>query len=122
MSYTVPSAADLKARYPAFNAVADSAVSAAIADAATQVDVSIWGEADYDRAIMLYAAHQMTMNGLGATNEAQMSGFRSLSIGSLSLTSSSEASTKVGSGLDATNFGRQFKALLRRNSPGILAV
>jgi hypothetical protein len=70
MAHEVPTAADLKARYPAFADVADATVDIHIADASTTgVDTS-WLEADYAPAISALAAHNMALLNIGAHGEA----------------------------------------------------
>lgn len=115
MAYDVPTAAALKARYPVFSAVDDAVVNAAIVDAQSMVDSS-WIEADYQPALMLYAAHLMTSDGIGATTEAQLAGFKSLQVGSLSLTRSDNAG--AAGELTSTTFGTRFLTYLRRNKAG----
>lgn len=116
MSYTAPTAADLKARFPAFAAVADATVTAALTDATRQVDES-WIEGDFATGRILYACHLMTMDGLGATTEAKLSGFTSLSIGPLKLDRASTAGVSAGQ-LESTSFGVRFKELRRANCGG----
>lgn len=115
MPYTTPTAAQLKTRYPAFAAVDAAVIDAVILEALSVVDTS-WIEADYQPAVMLYAAHLMTMEGVGATTEAQLAGFKSLQVGSLSLTRSDNA-TAAGT-LTSTTFGTRFLDYLRRNKAG----
>ncbi len=117
MPYTPPTVAQFRARYPvAFPATVDDAViEAALAEALSQVDTE-WIEADYQPAIMAYAAHMLTTEGVGATVAAQFSGFRSLQIGSLALTRS-DSGGREGT-LEATVFGQRYLELLSRNKGG----
>lgn len=117
MAYTAPTAADLKSRFPAFAAVADATINDALADAARMVDET-WTEGDFAAARMLYAAHLMTMDGLGKTTEAKLQGFSKLSIGPLSI----ERGTQPGAPgeLNSTSFGRRFIEMRRRNRGGPL--
>lgn len=122
MPYTTPTATQLKARFPAFSGVADPVVTAAISEAANRVDQS-WDETDYQLAIMLYAAHVMTTDGLGASDDTLFAGLRSVTIGPLSFSSVPlDQQSSASGGLKATSFGRRFLELLRRNHPPILAV
>jgi hypothetical protein len=115
MAYTAPTAADLKSRFPAFAAVADDTITAALNDAARMVDET-WTEADFAPARMLYAAHVMTLDGVGKTTEAQLQGFSKLSIGPLSLERATQ-DAQPGE-LKSTSFGRSFIELRRRNRGG----
>lgn len=118
MAYVVPTAAGLKARYPAFAAVADATVTAYISDA--PVDES-WSETDFARAIMLWAAHTMALTGLGTDESPGMaiSGVSRLKSGSL------DVSFNDASGRDPysrTVYGIQYAELLRRNKGGPFVV
>lgn len=115
MAYTAPTAADLKSRFPVFAPVADATITAALNDAARMVDET-WTEDDFAPARMLYAAHLMTMDGLGKTTEAQLQGFSKLSIGPLSLERAAQ-DTQPGD-LKSTSFGRRFIEMRRRNIGG----
>ena len=122
MAYTVPTAANLKARFPAFAAVPDQTVTAAIERAQRQVDQS-WTEGDYGEGIMLYAAHDMTLDGLGTGADAQanaqgLSGFRSIRSGSLSLERASGAGSGDSAGIESTSYGQRFARLRRQNRAG----
>jgi hypothetical protein len=118
MPYTIPTAAEFKTLYPTFAAVADATVDAKIAEASLSVDTS-WIEADYQSAMMLLAAHNMTMDGLGTSTEGSLLGFKSLTVGPLSLTmQDSGARGSIGS----TSYGQRYLKLLRRSHPPVLAL
>ena len=117
MPYTTPWASDLKTRYPAFDAVADATIEAAITDAGRRVDTS-WLEDDYQPAIMALAAHIMTTEGLGSSISAQLAGLKSLRVGPLSLERELSGSLNAGS-LGSTVYGQRFLELLRLNHPGV---
>lgn len=121
MAYSTPTAAELKARFPAFNAVGEPAITSAIGEAERITDAG-WPDADRTLGVMLYAAHVLTLDGLGTGTEAQLAGFKRLKIGSLELEAS--ASIAAGSGpLYQTGYGRRFAELLRRvRGPAILVV
>jgi hypothetical protein len=111
-------AADLKAAFPAFAAVADGQVGYWLTRAARTVDDS-WAEADRDHAQMLLAAHLMVTNGLGTGAEAAAaaagaSGFKSMRSGALSL----DRGDAPTDGYASTQYGRQFAALLALNHGG----
>lgn len=125
MAYTAPTAAELKAMYPAFAAVPDDTVSAYIVRANRMVD-STWTEGDYADAIMLLACHLMTLTGLGAGAEAQvnaqgMAGFKTIRSGQLTLERGSGAGdgSNVPDEWSGSVYGRQFYWLLKRNKPAV---
>jgi hypothetical protein len=115
MSYTAPTAADLKARFPAFSTVDDGVVTSALADAARKVDET-WAEGDFAMARMLYAAHVMTLDGLGTSREAKLLGFKRIKVGTLELERGADGS--VGGGLSSTTYGMRFAELARLNFGG----
>lgn len=124
MAYTAPTATELKAKYPAFAAVADDTVTLYIVDANRMVDET-WTEGDYATAIMLAACHLMVLSGIGAGAEAQvnaqgLSGFQSIRSGSLSLSRGSASdSGGVPKDLAGSVYGQQFYYLLKKNRPAI---
>lgn len=126
MAYTAPTPAQLKAMYPAFEAVANSTVQLYLDRAGRSVDTS-WTETDYADAIMLLACHLMVLAGLGTGAEAEayaqgVNGFSLIRSGQLTL---QRAATSRGnsSGVpelwSGTEYGSQFYWLLRRNKPGM---
>lgn len=127
MPYEVPAPADLKARFPALAGVADAVIAVALAEAQGRVDRS-WPENDYQPALLLYAAHVLTLDGHGTGAEAEMaragaSGFQSMKSGSLSLDRGDGFSaTAGGSDLAQTGYGRRFLEMVRRNFPPVLVV
>lgn len=68
MPYTAPTAADLKARYPAFAAVADVTVTAVLADALLDVGET-WIEDHRAPAMLALAAHWLQSQGANASAE-----------------------------------------------------
>lgn len=129
MAHTPPTAAQLKARYPAFDSVSTDVVTAAISDAGRWVDNS-WTEGDYANAIMLLACHFMYQEGLlhtGGGASPAVSGpvtSRSLGDASVSYASPGASGVKDYSSLDLqrTIYGQRFAAMRRANHPGILTV
>jgi len=115
MAYTAPSAADLKARFPAFSAVDDTVVDSALGEAARKVDET-WTEADFAQARMYYAAHVMTLDGLGTSREAKLLGFKRIKVGSLELERGGDGS--VAGDLASTTYGKRFLDLVRCNFGG----
>ncbi len=125
MSYTVPAPADLAARFPAFAAVPPAALAGAIAEAGARVDTS-WLPDDYPIALMLLAAHILTLDGLGTGAEAAAAaagtlGYASVRSGGLSL---DRARPPRGAAepsiLAETTYGRRYLALLKVNRPAVL--
>jgi hypothetical protein len=117
MAYNVPTAADLKTRYPAFAAVPDATVEYWIGDAQRFVDEG-WREADYGPALLSRAAHEMALAGIGASSGIP-EGVTSFKSGSFSASiSDAAAQAQVKGGLQATRYGREFAAILRRNFAG----
>ena len=125
MPYTVPAPADLAARFPAFAAVPPATLAGAIAEAQTRVDTS-WLPGDYMIALLLLAAHTLTLDGLGAGAEAASAaagtlGYASLRSGGLSLDRARPPRGAAEPSLLAeTTYGRRFLALLKVNQPAIL--
>ncbi len=112
MAYTPATSADLKAKYPAFAAVADATVDIWLAEAVTECAGFI--EADRARAEMAYAAHKMALAGLGAgAIPAGVTEFRS---GTFSAKVADATASRTG--FTATVYGREFMALRRRSFAG----
>ena len=123
MAYVVPAPADLVARFPGFGGVDPARLAVAIAEAQTRVDQT-WLPGDYPIAIMLLAAHNLTLDGLGTGAEAASAaagtlGFQALRSGPLEL---QRGSRDGSSGLAETTYGRRFLALLKVNQPAVAAV
>jgi hypothetical protein len=119
MPFIPPVAADLVARFPTFAAVPEAAVTGALAEAGVRVDAT-WTESDYALGIMLYAAHLLTLDGLGTGAEAALGaagalGFTSFKSGALLLDRAPTAASEMA----ATTYGRRFSALLRLNQPAV---
>ena len=119
MSYSQPSASEMKARFPAFSGVDDAVLDAALVRARQHVDAS-WIESDRVEAELLYAAHDLTLDGIGETREAQLTGFKSLKLDTLQLVRQ-DTDAEPGS-LKSTSFGARFVALRKRSFPGVSAV
>ena len=123
MAYTIPTASELKAAFPAFAAVPDATVDFWIERATRLVDQT-WFEEDYTFAIMLLACHYMVGAGLGTGAEAEinaqgMSAFQTIRSGQLTLSKGATSQSDESMGEWAgTIYGKQFYWLLRRNKPG----
>lgn len=122
MSYTLPTAANLKARFPEFSAVSDAIVTEAIREASGMVDKT-WLESDYRIAIMLAACHIMALEGLGTgpdskSNSGSAANFQTIRSGQLTLTRGNTVAYGDGSWWGSTRYGRRFWYYLRRNKAG----
>lgn len=121
MAYDVPTAADLKLRYPAFSGVDDAVIEYWITDAERSVDTS-WSEGDYAPALLSLASHNMALGGLG-TDAASLAGIPAgltrLKSGSLELGfTDAVANARATGSFDATRYGQEYLMLLRRNRGG----
>jgi hypothetical protein len=121
MAYIVPTATEFKDRFPAFVAVEDHMCELALDEASHQVDEKLWTEFNFRLGIMLYAAHLLTLDGFGSSNDAKMVGFQLIRSGSLTLQRDTNANAGT-SDLRSTGFGRRFSNLVRENFPGVLVV
>jgi hypothetical protein len=122
MAYEIPTAADLKTKYPAFAAVADATIDVYLADAAAVGADSTWAEADYAPAVLAFAAHQMALLGMGDQGEAAgyaAAGVSRVRSGQFEAWLDPAVVGRVSKGgLDATPYGRAYKLLLRKNKSG----
>jgi hypothetical protein len=122
MAYDVPTAANLKAKYPAFADVADATVDVHLADASTTAVDTSWREADYAPAIMAFAAHRMALLDIGAHGQAASfarQGVTSYRSGSYGVSFDADKAKAAASGtLDATPYGQEYKRLLGANKSG----
>jgi hypothetical protein len=129
MPYVLPTAAQFKARFPAFaEDYEDAYVDAILLEASASVDES-WAEADYQPAIMYLTAHLIATDASGAHEEGEEidtggAGIASESFGPLSVSYARESSSAAvsTSGYESTVYGRRFLALLRRNKPSVVAI
>ena len=121
MPYSVPTATDLKARFPIFATVADATVTACIADASRFVDTS-WLEADYQPAIMFLAAHYLVTEGATGANPAAAGPITGERLGDASVNYAAPSASAQVSDYANTVYGKRFLALLRVNQPGVLVV
>lgn len=117
MPYTAPTPAELKTREPAFAAVADETVQYWLTDG-ERVVTTAWIEADYQPALIAYAAHQLALRGLeaGSVSGQIPAGVTQFRSGNFSVGFSDGAAAALASGgYDATRYGVEFKRYLRRN-------
>jgi hypothetical protein len=109
MAYSAPTPANLKARYPAFAAVADATVQVWLDDAARYTDAT-WPDLDRAAGVMAHAAHKLAELGAGQT--AIPMGLTSFKSGTFSASVSDK--TASATGFDATAYGREFVAIRDR--------
>ena len=131
----VPTAADLKARYPEFIGVADALI-ALVMNECNLVDDD-WETGDQKPAILAFTAHQLSMEGYPkkATN---VGGFNpgtvgrqitSRKVGDVSTTyaqtttgGGSGGGTHLAASLGTTTYGQRFLQLLELNVPAVWLV
>lgn len=114
MAYVVPTATDLKARYPAFAAVADETITARIVEAQRMVDAT-WTEGDYPLGLMAYAAHSLAVGGVGSSIDVQLAGFKRVKIGPLDLERDGRSDGVLAGSLESTIYGVAFLEMQARN-------
>jgi hypothetical protein len=121
MAYTTPTAAQLKARHPAFAAVPDLTVEAFITDANRDVDTT-WLEADYARAIMLLACHLMVREGIIGSSVVDGAVVQSEKLGDASTTYAvpQQSGSSETNDFQSTTYGQQFARVRRQNVGGPL--
>lgn len=107
MAYTAPTAATLKARYPAFATVADATVDYWLAEAGE--DCAGWSDSLRARGEMALAAHRMAE--LGIVTGAPPAGVTSFKSGTFSATVSDGVALRTG--YESTVYGREFRQLAR---------
>lgn len=121
--YSTPTVAQFLSRFPKFQGSDSDAIADALGEGAGRVSES-WVEADYPRAIMLYAAHILTLDGHGSGAEAKFAGLESFSrikSGSLELERRSGSGVVLNT-LNSTAYGRRFAELQRLNFAGPLVI
>jgi len=135
MPYTLPTAAQFKAKFPTFAAVGDPTIDLAITEASASVDIS-WVEADYQPAVLYLAAHIMTIDGvviagsdLGSAGGVINAGLvEEMKVGDVMVKLGGAAKAGSGSGsgsmsgLRSTGYGLRYLELLRRNRSPVYIV
>lgn len=109
MAYSRPTAADLKARYPAFATVSDDVVLYWIADAEAVVDAG-WSDTWRATGVMAHAAHRMAE--LGVLTGTLPPGVTSFKSGTFSATVADAYASLTG--FKSTPYGRDFLSIRRR--------
>ncbi|MER8827228.1 DUF4054 domain-containing protein [Mesorhizobium sp. M0938] len=125
MAYEAVTPAEFKAAKPQFAAVADVTVQMYLDMAARVVDQS-WTAGDYKNAIIAFACHLMSLEGLGtdAASQSHASGaveYETIKSGVLTLTrfrAAAAATTPYMDWLNSTPCGKYFVFLLRLNRGG----
>lgn len=125
MAYTVPTAADFKAIYPDFAAVEDATVMAWINRVnGRDVDTS-WLEADFAPAIEAAAAHRMVLAKIPGIAASAMAAYAAAGVTefqsgrTFSVKFNDDVVKRAASGeWDATSYGVEYLALLRKNKGG----
>lgn len=114
--YDMPGPAHLIARYPAFAAVPVATIRSWLSDA-TRIVTESWAEGDFAPGIMALAAHNMTLQGLGASGAANLpAGVTRFRSGAMDISVSETAANARNSGsYAATAYGWEFQIMLRRN-------
>lgn len=122
MAYDAPTAAYLKARYPAFADVDDALIDVYVTDAVSSAVDASWREVDYQPAAAAFAAHRLASLGIGAHGQAAdfarqgVANFRS---GNFQVGFSADRAGAIARGeLDATPYGQEYARLLRINRGG----
>ena len=128
MAYDAPTVAEFKTRFPALVVgKSDPLIQMFLSEANRSVDNS-WLEGDYKNAIMLLAAHNMTMEDAAAGSSGGGSGsigVSSESFGGMSISydkSDSSNDDAAKSEWGATEYGRRFYRLLKLNKPAIVSI
>lgn len=126
MAFTAPTAADVKARFPEFTAVADATIDAVLAE--TGFIDERWIENDRRPAIMYYVAHTLVVSGQGSSASAKLQSvgdFTRIKSGDLEV-SRSAGSAANSSSSDGTyfqtNYGKLYLELRDRSFPSVLMI
>ena len=126
MPYTIPTAAEFKARHSKFTAVPDALVTSMIAEAARTVTIS-WCETDYADGIMYLAAHLMVEEGAiavagGSTSAPNVTGpVKKMKADEVSVefdTPGARMESKLAGIYGSTIYGRRYIELAMRNGNG----
>lgn len=118
MPYATPTAAELKARYPAFVDVDDTLIDSVIVDAERNVDES-WIEADYQPAVMALAAHLLVEEGATGRDVEFAGAITSSKLGDAQDTYSGLTAAQAAGEYSSTTYGRKFMQLRSLNCQGV---
>ena len=126
MAFVAPTAADIKARFPEFAAVADATIDSVLAE--TGFIDARWIEDDRRPAIMYYVAHQLVMSGQGSSANAKLQAvgdFSRIKSGDLEVSrsgGSSGSSSSGGGTFSQTNYGKQYLELRSLSFPSVAMI
>lgn len=118
MPYTAPTAAQIKARYPAFADVDDALIDAVIVDASRNVDET-WCEADYQPAIMALTAHMLVEEGATGRDVEFAGAITSSKLGDAQDSYSGLTPSQMSGEFNSTSYGRKFMQLRALNCQGV---
>lgn len=131
MPHTAPTLSEFRTRYGEFAGVGDPVVTAYLGDATGQVSTD-WIERDYPKAIMLLTAHMLLVEGAveraaGRRTTVTTTGpIASKQVGDVRVTYAGAGGSSGGAtypnGYGATEYGRRFYELMRRNFAGPMVV
>lgn len=116
-----PTVTDLRTWHPVFADVADVTVEAFLDDAVAAFESSAFvNERNWFHAVMLLAAHNLTLSGAGTGVEAAIArngagGFTSVSDGAVSASRPAPATGKEAGTYDGTSYGQRLSALIKRS-------
>ena len=118
---TTPPLHEFAMRYPAFESVLPSRVELALADAAASLTTTL-PERIWRTAVMLKAAHELTLGGYGDGVEATLAakglgGFTSVSDGVVTASRPAAAASRREGGYAGSTYGQALANLLRHSLP-----
>lgn len=127
MAWTVPTAANFKARYPKFSAVGDATIDIILAEGARYVDDSWPTQAHFTNGRFLYTAWALMQDGHGSNGDAAAAGLGSYGEGVKRLKSgdteiewatgsggSAGGGSVAGSELQSNSYGKSLYSLMRQ--------
>lgn len=122
--------ADFLIRYPEFQAVDEALITVQLDEGAGYLSASAFG-VRYDKAVALYAAHELALAGFGGGTDAVSTQAASLRDAGVASFRSGEVSLNLSTGTDAsaatarfpgTKYGRALDALFAALPPAIMVV
>jgi len=118
----IPSALNVKMKFPEFQSQDDATIEFAIEEAARSVDDS-WIAADQTLGIMYLAAHYLMVS-IQRAESAAGEVVESERIGPLSITykTPDQASSASTSDLTTTQYGTRFRELMIRSNPAVAII
>ena len=127
----VPSAAEIKARYPEFTGVADATILLMLAEGLPMVDEG-WQLADQKPALMAFTAHLLSLEGYparvtnpqapvpaGAGREVLLRKVGDVTTQYARTRAAGGSGNSLQSSLALTRYGQRFAQLLKLNAPAI---